>query len=279
MTTAYLPWGSSAVQQTPFLRGHGAATYSRARTADQHGPKRTGPPPNAITNQIFATTKVLFSATTASVIIVQTATSWQGAGGVEYKNTPGGTVTSRNYIYNQGTASFIYMVQDTSGNPLIAGTTITASATAGSLSGDVSVTLADGQANTNYNLTWTNNSTATENVSATLTVSVTTPEENGNGDMTSSVTRTLVKPVTVDLSPEAPVLGTKVTVTPSGGSETSEATPDAGGSGYTITSDVETAYCNYGSNSKLDVGAAGEHTVVVTDDVTGGTASASYTVP
>ena len=237
--------------------------------------KKNGSSPDAITNQIFATTKVLFSATTASVIIVQTATSWQGAGGLEYRNT-----SNRNVIYNQGTASFIYMVQDTNGNPLIAATTITASVTAGSLSGDTSITLADGQTNSNYNLTWTNNSEATENVSAVLTVSVTTPEENGNGDTTSSVTRTLIKPVTIVISPAAPTAAQTVTVTPSGGSETSEATPAAGGSGYSITTPVSTQYCNYGSTITYAASGTGvADTVTVTDDVTGGTASASYTVP
>ena len=236
--------------------------------------RKNGSAPDAITNQIFATAKVLFSARTATVIIVQTATSWQGAGGLEYKNT-----SNRNVIYNQGTASFIYMVQDTNGNPLIAGTTIIASVTAGSLSGDVSIILADGQANTNYGLTWTNNSEATENVSATLTVSVTTPEESGNGDMTSSVTRTLIKLVTVVISPATPNTSQLVTVTPSGGSETSEAIPAAGGSGYTISTPTGgTKYCNYGSSVTYTSSAtAGTETVTVTDDVTGGTASVTYT--
>jgi len=242
--------------------------------------KKNGTAPNTITNEIFATTKVLFSARTATVIIVQTATSWQGAGGLEYKNLSGGSPNSRNYIYNQGTASFKYMVQDTNGNPLIAGTTITASVTAGSVSGDTSVTLADGQANSNYNLTWTNNSTATENVSATLTVSVTTPEENGNGDMTTSVTRTLVKPVTVVISPSKPTAGETVTVTPSGGSETTNGTTATAVSGYTIVHREGTVFCNYGSTVDYEAGATTTtDNVLVTDNVTGGTASISYTLP
>ena len=242
--------------------------------------KKNGSAPNTITNEIFATTKVLFSAHTTSVIIVQTATSWQGAGGLEYKNT-----SNRNVIYNQGTASFIYMVQDTNGNPLIAGTTITASATAGSLSGDTSVTLADGQSNTNYGLTWTNNSDATENVSGTLTVSVDTPVENGNGDMTTSVTRTLIKPVTIVISPAIPAAGNLVTVTPSGGSETTTGGAVASTSGYSIAKPLAATApnpenCNFGSTVTYNAGVSTTpETVIVTDNVTGGTATASYTVP
>ena len=240
-----------------------------------------GTSPNLLTNQIFATTNVLFSSNTASVAPVQTSTSWQGAGGIEYDNTTGaGAAINRNYIYNSGTATFLFTVQDSNGNPLVSDSTVTASVTEGSLAGDISVTIADTQthANTYYAVIWTNNLATgiTENASGTLTISVT----SDNGSTSTSVSRTLVKPVTVNYSPSGPTAGVQVTVTPSGGAETTNGGVAAAASGYTIVHRQGTVFCNYGSSVTYTSGAsAATDSILVTDNVTGGTASASYTVP
>lgn len=232
-----------------------------------------GSSPNELTNRIFATTKVLFSDNIVTPVIVQTDTTWQGAGGDDYQHSG----DKRNCIYNTGAADFIYTVQDGNGNPLVAGTTITASVDNGSLSGDKSITLADTQTTENYALTWTNNIDDTDNQNANLTINVV----SDNGDVTKIVSRTLIKPVAVSIAPSSPAAGAVVTVTPSGGSEATEAIPAAGGSGYTILcGDGTTKYCNEGDTVDYPAGASGlTETVTVTDDVTGQSASTSYTIP
>lgn len=207
-----------------------------------------GSAPDELTNQIFATSKVLFSGDTA-IVIVQTDTSWQGAGGDDYLND--GT-RPPSVIYHNGTANFIYTVQDENGNPLVAGTTITVSVDNGTLAGNTSVTLADTQTNKNYAVTWTNSITGEDDLPATLTIDMTS--ENGN--LTSTITRTLIRPVAVSISPEAPAANDPVTVIPIGGSETSEAVKAAGGSGYTILcGDGVTRYCNYNGTVQYNAGA------------------------
>lgn len=234
--------------------------------------KKNGAPPDELTNQIFATSRVLFSGPTMPVIIIQTDTTWQGAGGDDYQHSG----AKRNCIYNTGAANFIYTVQDGNGNPLVAGTTITVSVDNGSLSGDTNVTLADTQTTENYALTWTNNIDDTENKNAILTINVV----SDNGDVTKIVPRTLIKPVAVSIAPSSPSATAIVTVTPSGGSETTEAVAGPGGSGYTILcGDGTTKYCNKGDTVTYTAGASGTETVTVTDDITGQSASTSYWIP
>ena len=232
-----------------------------------------GSAPDEVTNQIFATSRVLFSGNTASIVVVQTDTKWQGAGGDDYlyDGTRGYSV-----LYNKEHALLIFTVQDANGNPLAADSTISASVDRGTLSGDTSVTLADTQTSTNYALTWTNDISGDENLPGTLTIKVT----SDNGDATTTVTRTLIRPVAVSISPAAPEAGDLVTVTPTGGSETTEAVSDAGGSGYSILcGDAVTRYCNYGGTVQYNAGAQGDaEKVRVTDDVTEVYAEVSYTV-
>ena len=231
-----------------------------------------GAAPDELTNQISATSKVLFSDNTSPNVIVQTDTSWQGAGGDDYLNDG----TKRSCVYHNGTANFIYTVQDANGNPLVGGTTITASVDQGTLSGNTSVTLPDTQANENYYLTWTNNITGTEDKPGILTITVTSE----NGDVEASITRTLIRPVAVSISPSAPAAGATVTVTPTGGSETVDntSTPSARG-GYTITHPGGTVACSYGSSVQYTAGAKDStETVTVWDDITGEYEEISYTV-
>ena len=150
---------------------------------------------------------------------------------------------------------------------------MSASVDVGSLSGNTSFTIPDRQTNENYGLTWTNNVTEGSTVSGTLSISV----SSGNGNATTTVTRTLVKPVSVLISPSAPVAGALVTVIPSGGSETTGVN-----GGYTIVhvgaASPET--CDFGGSITYNAGLAGvTDVVIVTDNITGESAEASYTVP
>lgn len=231
-----------------------------------------GSSPDELTNQIFATTKVLFSDDTTPTVLVQTDTTWQGAGGDDYQNSG----AKRSCIYHNGTADFIYTVQDANGNPLVAETTISASVDHGELSGNTSETLPDKQSNKNYFITWKNNITGDENKSGILTISVT----SDNGNVTTTLIRTLIRPVAVSISPAAPAAGDTVVVIPTGGSETSEAAAAAGGSGYSVLyGDGVTRYCNDGDTVQYTAGAKdSSETVRATDDVTGDYAEVSYTV-
>ena len=238
-----------------------------------------GSAPDELTNQIFATTQVLFSASTTATLLVQTDTTWQGAGGDDYLN--GGA--KRDCIYHNGAAKFIYSVQDVNGNPLVAGTTITASVDKGKLEGNTSVTLPDKQTNKNYYLTWTNNITGDENLTGTLSITVrsdadTSDNGYGNGNLTTTLTRTLIRPVAVSIWPSAPAEGDTVRVTPTGGSETVDVT---GTSGYTITHPgaASPEGCDYGSTVQYTAGTSGtSETVRVTDNVTGAYTEKTYTV-
>ena len=233
-----------------------------------------GSAPDELTNQIFATTQVLFSGytTTAPAVLVQTETSWQGAGGDDYLNDG----AKRLCIYHNGSANFIFTVQDANGNPLVGGTTISASVDQGTLSGNTSVTLADTQASDLYALTWTDNITGDQNLAGSLTITVTS--ENGN--VNASITRTLIRPVAVSISPSAPAFGDTVIVTPTGGSETVDitSTTNARG-GYTITHPGGIVACSYGSSVQHTAGVKDSNeTVTVWDDITGEYEEISYTV-
>jgi len=230
-----------------------------------------GSAPDELTNQIYATSSVLFSGLTQWIRVVQVETSNQGAGGDDYLNAG----AQRSVIYSKGTATFLFSVQDSNGNPLVGGTTIDVSANAGSLSGDTSITLADRRTNRDYSVTWTNNITGDANLVGTLFFNV----ASDNGNETRTVTRTLIKPVAVTLTPAAPGAATQVTVVPAGGSETEETVPAAGGSGYTIVHPQGTAYTEVGGSVTYTSGGIDDfETVTVTDDVTGESASASYTI-
>ncbi|NVM21453.1 MAG: hypothetical protein HWN68_06700 [Desulfobacterales bacterium] len=240
-----------------------------------------GSAPDELTNQIFATSKVLFSGYTAANVVVQTDTDWpwQGAGGDDYQNDD----TKRACIYHGGYAAFVFTVQDANGNPLVNGTTISASVDHGKLSGNKSETLPDTQTNRDYWLTWTNDITVTENKTGTLTIKVTSED---NGDFTTTVTRGLIKPVAVELSTTTPVATTTVTVTPSGGSETMDYSGAGSGTenafgGYTVKCpNIEgDEPCNVGGSVSCtaDVAAGVTERVVVIDDVTGESVSATWT--
>ena len=241
-----------------------------------------GSAPNELTNQIFATSRVLFSGHTAATGLVQTITTGQGAGGDDYLNDG----FKRSCIYHNGSAYFIYAVQDENGNPLVAGTSISASVDHGMLTGNKSETLPDKQTNTNYSLAWTNNIIGDENLTGTLSITVTS--ENGN--LITNYALTLIRPVAVTITPAEPAQGNSVTVIPTGGSETKDLAAlinDRGG--YTIrhphTADpnsptvmIEEA-CSYGSTVLYTAGAKdAKETVIVTDGITGEYAELSYTV-
>ena len=232
-----------------------------------------GAAPDELTNQIFATTQVLFSGlTTTATVIIQTNTSWQGAGGDDYLNDG----AKRFCIYHNGTALFLYTVQDANGNPLVGGTTISASVDQGTLAGDTNVTLPDTQVNDNYVLTWTNNITGDQNLAGSLTITVTSV----NGNVSTTLTRTLIRPVAVSILPSAPAEGDTVIVTPTGGSETADntSTPNDRG-GYTIIHPEGIVACSYGSSVQYTAGAKDStETVTVWDDITGEYAEISYTV-
>jgi len=153
---------------------------------------------------IFDTTQVLFSGHTRVTI-----TPIYG-GCQDY-----GTFYS---IYNTETQTFVYTVSDENGNPLTAGSSITANITAGLLAGDISETIPDTQYGyTEYYLSWSNNLTSAPNIVATLTVSVSSAN-NGNGS--ASVTRVLIKPLVIDPdSAELLAGGGSVSFTAEGGSD------------------------------------------------------------
>ena len=233
--------------------------------------KKNGVPPNELTNQIFTTSRVLFSGPTIPVIIIQADTSWQGAGGDDYLNDG----PRRSCIYHTGTAGFIFTVQDINGNPLVEGTTISASVDDGKLAGNTSETLPDMQTNRNYYLSWTNDITGDDNLIGTLTITVTSE----NGSAKSVLTRQLIRPVVVSVLPVNPETEDTMTVIPKGGSETVEEPPGPGGGGYTVIHPTGTGYCSYGDIFQYEAGEPGVvETVIVVDDVTGGYAEVTYTV-
>ncbi|MBF0117888.1 MAG: hypothetical protein HQK79_03580 [Desulfobacterales bacterium] len=228
-----------------------------------------GQSPDELTNNIFATEDVLFSGKTDAPLMIQDYTTYQGAGGYEYKN--GGTY--RGYLYNEGSATFIFRVADFNGNPLVKGTKITASVDNGILSSDPTETIEDKQFNKNYYVTWQNNITGDKNISGTLTLKI----DSQNGGYITSVSRTLVRPVQVTISPTAPAANASISVTPKGGSETS--TPSGGG--YTVTCNNGTSStCNFGSTVTCTAGATKdvEEKITIQDNVTGRSATTTYTV-
>lgn len=235
-----------------------------------------GSAPNEITNQIFATTQVLFSDDTGPIKYIQAVNTYQGAGGDDYYN---GLNARNDIIYNKESASFIYTVADLNGNPLLAGSTIVVTASKGTLMGDTSVTIPDTQWAEDYSVIWRNDITTEENSIATLTFTVT----SANGNKVSTLSRELIKPLAIKLSPELPLPGVVFDVRPSGGSET--LAPDDGGTGgYLVTcQDDSEHFVSYGDKTSCTSGSAEEtahdEIVVVQDLVTGQIVEASYTLP
>ena len=118
-----------------------------------------GTPPNQLTNNIFASTTILFSGNTHVTINPSSCSS----------PFPNGT-----------SQSFTYIVSDQNGNPITGGSTVTVTASAGLLSGATSVTIPDTQrGSTIFNVTLQNNIASTMPTPVTLTVSVNSPL-NGN---------------------------------------------------------------------------------------------------
>lgn len=259
-------WGRSV-----FVSADGGATWAPGN----------GTAPDDLTNQIFATTRMLFSADTI-ITAVQAETGGQGAGGLEYDNDTG----SRGVIYHGTGANFLYTVQDQNGNPLIGGTQIQVTADSGTLFGETEETLPDTTANRNYSVFWQNDIDGDENVAGSLTIDVTsegTADLPGNGNLAVTITRTLIRAVAFDMAPATPEPGGVLTVTPRGGSETVDTsnTPGARG-GYTIfhrrpDGSTETVAVSYGQSAALNVGfIQGEGLVRVTDDITGESVEATY---
>ena len=114
-----------------------------------------GTPPNQLTNNIFASTTVLFSGNTIVSI---------------------SPINCQPSIPIGGSQPFTYTVSDQNGNPITGGSTVTVTATAGLVTGNTSITIPDTQrGSTVFNVTLQNNTTTTVPLPVTLTVDVNSP--------------------------------------------------------------------------------------------------------
>lgn len=178
-----------------------------------------GAAPNQLTNNIFVSSRVLFSGTT-NVTITELSDVFRDANRA-LPPTGFGPLPDAT-IFNTGSQFFVYTVADQHGNPLTAGSSINVSVSGGQLTGTTAFSLPDTQrGGTVFGVTWLNNVTASPNntpLNATLTVSVSSA---ANGDATARLSRALIPPVS--LTPTTGTLpgrGGRLDFTVRGGSET-----------------------------------------------------------
>jgi len=189
-----------------------------------------GTAPSTMTNTLFTTMSVMHSGITSLALIPQKMTYQPQNDGTTLGYWAKDQYSS---IYNTESHTFYLRVADDLGNPLVGGSTISASVTAGILTGDTAVTIPDSvRGSGDYKLTWSNDLTTVSptDVQATLNIVVTST----NGPDTRSITRTLINPinaqaVAVTDSYSAPNANpyTMITITAQGGSN--------GANGYKFT--------------------------------------------
>ena len=120
-----------------------------------------GTPPNQLTNNIFASTTILFSGDTRVTI------------------TPSSCPSS---LSKGATQPFVYTVSDQDGNPITGGSTVTVTASSGLVTGNTSVTIPDTQrGSTVFGVSLQNDTTQTTPTAVTLTVSVKSPNGDDSG--------------------------------------------------------------------------------------------------
>jgi hypothetical protein len=213
--------GRSVVRLTP-----STATYTVINGASD----------NALTNNIFDSTTVLFSGNTR-VTITQVADIFQDQNRVGFGPLPDGT------IFNTGAQTFIYTVSDQNGNPITSGSTVQVtldpSGAGAELVGDVDFTIPDTQrGGTDFAFSLLNNREESGNEAVAITINVTSAP---NGDVTASAVRTIIGPVTLiaDSGTTLPGRGGTLSFSVIGGSETPANLPINGG--YTISEPALTA--------------------------------------
>jgi hypothetical protein len=220
----------------------------------------------SLTNTLFSAAQVMHSGNTF-VDVVPVKAGFQP---MDDKNFDADGYGSFSSIYNTETQAFYVRVSDDLGNRLTSGTTISASVTAGKLTGNTSETLADGvYYGTDYLLYWNNNSASTEDITADLTVSVTS--DNGSGSVT--LYRTLIAALNVD---PAAVAINVLDTDPANTTYSKQITVKGGSDvGYTYTNVLgsasvsSTGLYTYAYPGGLTAGSEILDTVIITDVATG----------
>lgn len=241
-----------------------------------------GTPNNALTNNIFDSTTVLFSGNTR-VTITQVSDSFRDEDRGRFGPLPDGT------IFNGGSQNFLYTVSDRNGNPITGGSTVEVTLdpedAGAELIGDTNFTIPDTQrGSTDFAFTVLNNRDEEENATVAVTINVTSAP---NGNVTAAVSRTIIGPVTIVALTGTTIPGTGTgptgfQFTVIGGSETPAFPPIAGG--YAISDpafgDVDRNIISFGEIFTLitDASAQGQtFTLSVQDRVTGQRATIEIT--